>query len=515
MAKFKRFAVYFLSSLSGTPYPAIKFQFGLDNPPCTFPALWSKRYYAYSTKPTSVVGSTFYDNIDYLIPGAYFDPGNTIPAGISSLAPSGTTRTFYLTAKMNDGSYLPLYIALISDPGAGYFLSSSPIITNNLFCCPTDSVVNPYIWNLRGNWRLLRNFVYFDKRDNSYQRTQALTGYDYNTTNTRTDGLLTNYVPIWYLSSTWTLDSYNTANSPWVWQTMITQHSPYMELENKDALNIYSSALLGYQFTLPTAVAKNAMLRQIAYDGFEDYEIPDPLSGCILQEHFNFKDQFGSAATLEDSVVHTGKYSLRVDNGEYIAVTKNIDTTSYTTWTPSSLLQQFKYKKQHLVSQFSPLGAGTYNYGNVVAKVIDGKYILSYWVSASSIHSIPSNLIDIKINGSTTLTLTNTGNDQVVENWKRIERSFTIPANTISIEVKLNNTHSGYIYYDDIRIQPLKSSMVTYVYDVITQRLSAQLDDNNYATFYEYDEQGNLVRVKKETERGIMTIQESRQNMAQ
>lgn len=167
------------------------------------------------------------------------------------------------------------------------------------------------------------------------------------------------------------------------------------------------------------------------------------------------------------------------------------------------------------MTDFSPLGTGTYNYGNVLAKYIDGKYILSYWVSASTIHSIPSNLIDIKVNGSTTLTLTNTGNDQVVENWKRIERSFVIPANAVSIEVKLNNTHSAYIYYDDIRIQPMKSSMISYVYDIITQRLTAQLDDNNYATYYEYDVQGNLIRIKKETERGIMTIQESSQNMAQ
>jgi hypothetical protein len=38
----------------------------------------------------------------------------------------------------------------------------------------------------------------------------------------------------------------------------------------------------------------------------------------------------------------------------------------------------------------------------------------------------------------------------------------------------------------------------------------AQLDENNYATFYEYDDDGTLVRVKKETERGIKTISETR-----
>jgi hypothetical protein len=41
----------------------------------------------------------------------------------------------------------------------------------------------------------------------------------------------------------------------------------------------------------------------------------------------------------------------------------------------------------------------------------------------------------------------------------------------------------------------------------------AELDDRNYATFYEYDEEGTLVRVKKETEKGIYTIKESRSGL--
>jgi hypothetical protein len=52
--------------------------------------------------------------------------------------------------------------------------------------------------------------------------------------------------------------------------------------------------------------------------------------------------------------------------------------------------------------------------------------------------------------------------------------------------------------------------MKSYVYNSIDLRYMAELDENNYATFYEYDEDGALIRVKKETERGIMTIQENR-----
>jgi len=40
----------------------------------------------------------------------------------------------------------------------------------------------------------------------------------------------------------------------------------------------------------------------------------------------------------------------------------------------------------------------------------------------------------------------------------------------------------------------------------------AQLDENNFATLFEYDDEGTPIRVKKETERGIMTLKENRQS---
>ena len=39
--------------------------------------------------------------------------------------------------------------------------------------------------------------------------------------------------------------------------------------------------------------------------------------------------------------------------------------------------------------------------------------------------------------------------------------------------------------------------MKSYVYDPINLRLMAELDENNYATFYEYDAEGGLIRMKK------------------
>ena len=103
----------------------------------------------------------------------------------------------------------------------------------------------------------------------------------------------------------------------------------------------------------------------------------------------------------------------------------------------------------------------------------------------------------------------------IIDGWQRIEKAFRVPfeANNIQIEL-VNNSDKNKAYFDDIRIHPFKSNMKSFVYDQSTQKLVAELDENNYATYYEYDDEGILIRVKKETERGVMSIKESRNNQS-
>jgi len=98
----------------------------------------------------------------------------------------------------------------------------------------------------------------------------------------------------------------------------------------------------------------------------------------------------------------------------------------------------------------------------------------------------------------------------IIDGWQKIEGDFILPAGASSAQIKFVNSNSAPMYVDDIRIHPFNANMKSYVYDPRTLRLSAELDENNYATFYEYDEEGQLVRVKKETIQGIKTINETR-----
>lgn len=99
----------------------------------------------------------------------------------------------------------------------------------------------------------------------------------------------------------------------------------------------------------------------------------------------------------------------------------------------------------------------------------------------------------------------------IIDGWQRIEEPFTIPVDAIDMEIKLS-TAGADVLFDDVRVFPFDASMKTFVYDPINMRLAAELDERHYATFYEYDEEGKLVRIKKETERGVMTIQETKSN---
>jgi hypothetical protein len=107
------------------------------------------------------------------------------------------------------------------------------------------------------------------------------------------------------------------------------------------------------------------------------------------------------------------------------------------------------------------------------------------------------------------IAATNTTYSDVIEGWVRIEHEFIAEHEQVIIELNNKNENLNILYLDDIRIHPFNSALQTYVYDTQNYKLRATLDGNNFSSLYFYDEQGNLYLTKKETERGIQTIQEA------
>lgn len=145
-----------------------------------------------------------------------------------------------------------------------------------------------------------------------------------------------------------------------------------------------------------------------------------------------------------------------------------------------------------------------------------GDYIISLWVKEESAavtktsYNYPE--VSISFTGSASTYGPFTASGQIIDGWQRIEGTFTVPGGATAILLSLE-CNTGNCLFDDIRVHPYDGSMKTYVYDPVSLKLVAELDERNYATIYEYDEEGKLLRIKKETERGIMTIQESKSSI--
>lgn len=154
-----------------------------------------------------------------------------------------------------------------------------------------------------------------------------------------------------------------------------------------------------------------------------------------------------------------------------------------------------------------------------------GTYIISLWVKEDKADGtvllkpeFNNTGVRISFVGGSAITpvmfFPNQQKNKIIDGWQRIYEEFTVPAGAQKINIELinRNDESDGIdsYFDDIRIHPINSSYKSYVYDPVNLRLMAELDERNYATLYEYDEEGQLIRVKKETEKGIKTIKETR-----
>ena len=145
------------------------------------------------------------------------------------------------------------------------------------------------------------------------------------------------------------------------------------------------------------------------------------------------------------------------------------------------------------------------------------KYIVSAWVKeihATQQMSYVNSTVSVHFASEVTANVF-LSSGEIIDGWQRIVGIITIPTDSPNIDIRLNNNTSGkMVYFDDVRFFPYNGNLKSFVYDKDSQQLLAELDENNYATFFEYDLEGGLVRVKKETEKGIYTIQETRSGNA-
>lgn len=405
-------------------------------------------------------------------------------------------------------------------------------------CCGlgTDCIlpcekVNPYHKGMRGNWRSKRNHAYLTERrldPNNLQR------------NVRYGGTFQEFQPFWKLE-----------NNRWVkndqlshWQRVsesVKYNQNGVEIENKDALDRYSAAVYGYSNRFPVAVATNAALSQIAFESFEDHTLVEGNSAtCFLRPHSanvykgkrNAYDRlvFDSWSINKTKFTHSGITALQTPAGEPY----HLDYRLFEAPTPgTTLLQQeqgtnaFIFKTDS-INDCLPLFSPPLPPANG-----SQKYVVSVWTSVteacSTINANPgqygfASKLEVKLlNGCNAIPSENcqwsfAPAGPIIDGWQRIEGVVELKAGcattpVIGLRISLVPPEGTRAIFDDLRIHPFNATMKSFVYDPTTLRLVAELDENNYATFYEYDSEGKLVRKKRETEKGIVTLQENRRSL--
>ncbi len=165
---------------------------------------------------------------------------------------------------------------------------------------------------------------------------------------------------------------------------------------------------------------------------------------------------------------------------------------------------------------------GDWNVRQPLLALSAGKtYVMSMWVRGmgdrpnSSQINITAKVAPKATPGSPIVIESVNPSGAVIEGWQRAEVEFSIAddqASVSDLELQLDiafGSGVGKIYIDDLRFFPKEGSMKSFVYDPESYRLISELDENNFASYYEYDKEGNLRLINKETAKGIRTIQES------
>jgi len=338
----------------------------------------------------------------------------------------------------------------------------------------------------------------------------TLTGTYYNDTTYQMNPSLLTKAPVHNLKKIMLgkVGHYSDTSGGAVWintQNVTKYNAIGQELENKEEGLGYNSAVYGYNQQLPVSVARNARQSDILSEGFEDYALlqakPDRNASYLRLQYSPFA-AFLQSSTPIGTAPFVSPYalgSLTASAGGNFTINKTKAHTGY-------------YSLFTNAAASIPLNANDPMFAPGYAFAMNGarKYVVSVWLQSQSVSSgdpyAASVSVDMSISGASTITKTLTAKSPVIDGWQLWEATADMPAGYNTATLKLG---SGY-YYDDLRIFPLDANSKSFVYDPVTRKLMATLDENNYATFYEYDAEGNLVRTKRETERGIVTVTESR-----
>jgi hypothetical protein len=377
------------------------------------------------------------------------------------------------------------------------------------------------------------------------------------TTNVATDGTYSLYAFDWRSAAFDMVPSWIKANT-------MTEYSSYSyELENRDVLGIYSSALYDYGGHLPSANGSNMRNKEMGFTSFEyldgattgnfifgsesasstlSYEVISGYGNVALVRAPISKlqgiEMVNVLALTFSDVLPLKKLGRQVfTNNPVICLQEHPSTPEWTLVVLQNSPGEVWIGSLKMNSSFAPVDIGVLDttlahtgrsslkiqtnsktFPQQILKLDSAKrYFVSAWVSVNNIQPLTPVLasdlgvvITLKRQNNTIVsqdTLSPEG--PIVEGWQQLKGTFTNSINDAVVELSFRPGSGGTAWYDDVRLHPENGNMKSYVYDLKDYRLRAILDEENFASFFYYDMEGNLYLTKKETVQGIKTLTEN------
>ena len=284
--------------------------------------------------------------------------------------------------------------------------------------------------------------------------------------------------------------------------------STYIQITSSQVYNFNLALTTNYNSTGPTQTYSNGIDVQI-------YDVNSVLLNSTIVSNGTLQNSNSKNYSV---FLCPGIYKIVSNYNERYAQSVNYsDTHNSYSWKCSNCMSQ-DYKNLSTGNGcvfLKPLSATDSMLNQSFALVPGKRMQFSAWVKEASdslVNYRPAylkNHVELQFSGGNRAILFYPSGP-IIEGWQKVEGEFTVPINASTANLVLSNDGNQFVYFDDIRMHPFNANMKSYVYDSRSLKLAAELDENNYASFYEYDEEGQLVRVKKETVQGIKTIKETR-----
>lgn len=290
-------------------------------------------------------------------------------------------------------------------------------------------------------------------------------------------------------------------NAIWFDVSNVTKSIPSVgPVEEKNPIGIYNSVFVDQSTKKVMHVTANGKFGQTWVETFEDMQHLKKYNGISDFVYSLFKTDMSKSTSIATNynVYETSQSisgSNKHVNGDFDLDNTQAHTGMYSLHTTSPTT--VKTTPQQNVNPVSYADTFDFNLDSATSQ----KFTYEVWVKGSGSITAPK----VNSNGqNTTLEAVSTN----IDGWTQYRATIDVsPSSQVTFTFPTDQ------YYDDIRVYPSVSNVKTYVYHPFKSYLMAVLDENNYATFYEYNNRNQLIRLKKETEKGVITMTENVKNI--